>query len=127
MTISDALLFLASFVVTYNFTAMEEAMTRTGLTLGFYGGIAVLGQIYQVFFMPETKNKTLEEIDQVFERPTGDIVRDNWAGVKENVADMSRGRFRKVFVSQTSPPSLESGSRSNYKLFQAGSDKSASE
>ena len=53
MTSSDALLFLSSFVVTYNFSAMEAAMTRTGLTLGFYGGIAVLGEIYQILFMPE--------------------------------------------------------------------------
>ncbi|KAK9441014.1 General substrate transporter [Metarhizium brunneum] len=101
MTTSDALLFLASFIVTYNFTAMEEAMTRTGLTLGFYGGIAVLGEVYQVFFMPETKNKTLEEIDLVFQRPTMDIVRENWAGVKENMTDLCHGRFRKVFVAQT--------------------------
>ncbi|TWU76026.1 hypothetical protein ED733_007217 [Metarhizium rileyi] len=48
MTTSDTPLFLASFIVTYNFTAIEEAMTRTGLTLGFYDGIAVLDEIYQV-------------------------------------------------------------------------------
>ncbi|KAG6018872.1 hypothetical protein E4U41_003524 [Claviceps citrina] len=101
MTTSDALLFLSSFVVTYNFTSMQQAMTRTGLSLGFYGGIAFLGEIYQIFFMPETKNKTLEEIDVVFSRPTMDIVRENWAGVKENVTDVLHGRFRKVFVAQT--------------------------
>ncbi|QUC16567.1 uncharacterized protein UV8b_00808 [Ustilaginoidea virens] len=100
MTTSDALLFLASFIVTYNFTAMEDAMGRTGLTLGFYGGIAVVGEVYQVFFMPETKNKTLEEIDQVFSRPTMDIVRENWAGVKENMSNLLQGRFRKVFAAQ---------------------------
>lgn len=55
MTVSDALLFLFSFIVTYNFTAMQNAMTPTGLALGFYGGIAVLGWFYQLFFMPETK------------------------------------------------------------------------
>ncbi|KAK2589829.1 fructose symporter [Conoideocrella luteorostrata] len=108
MTTSDALLFLASFVVTYNFTAMQQAMTYTGLTLGFYGGIAFIGEIYQVFFMPETKNKTLEEIDLVFERPTMDIVRENWAGVKETMADLRHGRFHKVFAAQTEPrPSVD--------------------
>ncbi|PNP45253.1 hypothetical protein TGAM01_v209122 [Trichoderma gamsii] len=100
MTTSDALLFLASFVVTYNFTAMEEAMTRTGLTLGFYGGIAFVGEIYQIFFMPETKDKTLEEIDAVFSRPTREIVAENWAGVKETVGDLCGLRFRKVFQGQ---------------------------
>lgn len=101
MTTSDALLFLASFVVTYNFSAMQGAMTRTGLTLGFYGGIGVIGQVYQVLFMPETKNKTLEEIDAVFSRPTADIVRENWAGVKDKVRHLCHGRFRHVFVAQT--------------------------
>ena len=59
MTTSDGWLFLLSFIVTYNFTAMESAMTRTGLTLGFYGGIAVLGWIYQILLMPETKDRKL--------------------------------------------------------------------
>ncbi|KAF5974998.1 myo-inositol transport ITR1 [Fusarium coicis] len=100
MTTSDALLFLASFVVTYNFTAMQNAMGRTGLALGFYGGIAFIGEIYQIFFMPETKNKTLEEIDVVFSRPTMDIVRENWAGVKETIHLLLTGHWHKVFVEQ---------------------------
>ncbi|KAL2672883.1 hypothetical protein Neosp_013599 [[Neocosmospora] mangrovei] len=100
MTTSDALLFLASFVVTYNFSAMQKAMTKTGLALGFYGGIAFVGEIYQILFMPETKNKTLEEIDLVFSRPTRDIVRENWAGVKETTSLLCRGHWHKVFVEQ---------------------------
>ncbi|CCT74942.1 related to myo-inositol transport protein ITR1 [Fusarium fujikuroi IMI 58289] len=100
MTTSDALLFLASFVVTYNFTAMQNAMGRTGLALGFYGGIAFVGEIYQIFFMPETKNKTLEEIDVVFSRPTMDIVKENWAGVKETTHLLLTGHWHKVFVEQ---------------------------
>jgi hypothetical protein len=89
MTTSDALLFLASFVVTYNFSAMQQAMTRTGLTLGFYGGIAVVGWFYQLLFMPETKDKTLEEIDVLFQRPTGEIVREN----VRNIGRALRGFF----------------------------------
>jgi len=101
MTTSSALLFLASFVVTYNFSAMQDAMTRTGLALGFYGGIAVLGEVYQIIFMPETKDKTLEEIDLVFSRPTMDIVRENIANSKRTMKDFFRGRWRQVFVEQT--------------------------
>jgi len=37
------MVFLGSFIITCNFTAMQEAFTKTGLTLGFFGGIAVLG------------------------------------------------------------------------------------
>lgn len=101
MTTSDAMLFAMSFVVTYNFSAMQKAMGKTGLTLGFYGGIAVVGEIYQLFFMPETKDKTLEEIDEVFERPTMSIVRENWAGIKENVSNICHGRIGEVFSQQT--------------------------
>ena len=76
-------------------------MTRTGLTLGFYGGIAILGEIYQILFMPETKDKTLEEIDLVFSRPTMDIVRENIASTKLTIKDFFRGRWRRVFAEQT--------------------------
>ncbi|KAI9746682.1 MAG: hypothetical protein M1818_000396 [Claussenomyces sp. TS43310] len=96
MTISSAWVFLASFIVTYNFTAMDAAMTGIGLTLGFYGGIAICGWFYQLLFMPETKNKTLEEIDLIFEKPTALIVRDNLANSRRTCEDLLRGRFRKV-------------------------------
>lgn len=114
MTTSDALLFLASFVVTYNFSAMQEAMGKTGLALGFYGGIAVVGEVYQIFFMPETKNKTLEEIDLVFSRPTMEIVKENWAGVKQTTADFFCGRWRKVFVEQAMDTSIHAEKKDEF-------------
>ena len=76
-------------------------MIETGLTLGFYGGIAVIGEVYQILFMPETKDKTLEEIDLVFSRPTMDIVRENIANSKQTMSDFFAGRWRKVFLDQT--------------------------
>lgn len=103
MTTSDAMLFLCSFIVTYNFSAMETAMTRVGLILGFYGGIAVLGEIYQILFMPETKDKTLEEIDLVFSKPTSEIVRENIAGTKETICDLLHFRFGKIFTNTATP------------------------
>lgn len=96
MVTSDALLFLASFIVTYNFSAMQEAMTRTGLTLGFYGGIAVVGWFYQLLFMPETKDKTLEEIDLLFEKPTREIVALNVKNVSQSMANFFAGRWGKA-------------------------------
>ncbi|KAK6462170.1 general substrate transporter [Scheffersomyces coipomensis] len=82
MTISSAFLYLWSFTVTYNFTRMQNAMTYTGLSLGFYGGIAFLGFIYQIFLMPETKDKTLEEIDDIFEKKTIEIAKENIRNMK---------------------------------------------
>ncbi|KAH9904769.1 sugar transporter-domain-containing protein [Xylariomycetidae sp. FL2044] len=93
MTTSDALLFLASFIVTYNFSAMQEAMGQTGLTLGFYGGIAAVGWVYQLLFMPETKDKTLEDIDLLFERPTREIVAENVRNTTRGFADFFAGRW----------------------------------
>jgi sugar porter (SP) family MFS transporter len=98
MTTSTGWLFLSSFIVTYNFTGMQEAMTKTGLTLGFYGGIAVLGWFYQIFFMPETKDLTLEEIDQLFQKPTRQLVKENAKNAMEVTSDLMHLRFRKVFI-----------------------------
>ncbi|KAJ5887649.1 hypothetical protein N7495_007690 [Penicillium taxi] len=97
MTTTDANLFLCSFIVTYNFTRMMDSMTRIGLTLGFYGGIAVLGWFYQIVFMPETKNKSLEEINDLFEQPTSVIVKQNLKQTSQVIKDLSCFRFRKVF------------------------------
>ncbi|KAI5370811.1 putative major facilitator, sugar transporter, major facilitator superfamily [Septoria linicola] len=103
MTTSSALLFLSSFIVTYNFSAMQTAFTRTGLTLGFYGGIAILGWFYQIFFMPETKDKTLEEINLIFERSTYSIVAENTASAWETTKDLCSFRLRKVFIDGNAP------------------------
>ncbi|KAK1657109.1 hypothetical protein BDP55DRAFT_686753 [Colletotrichum godetiae] len=93
MTTSSGLLFLSSFIVTYNFSAMQEAMTRTGLTLGFYGGIAILGWFYQMIFMPETKDKTLEDIDRLFEKPTSEIVAMNMRNNTQAFGNFFMGRW----------------------------------
>ncbi|KAJ5778878.1 hypothetical protein N7457_006598 [Penicillium paradoxum] len=97
MTTADANLFLCSFIVTYNFTRMMESMQRIGLTLGFYGGIAIVGWVYQIIFMPETKNKSLEEIDELFSLPTSVIVKRNLKQTAQVVRDLSRFRLKKVF------------------------------
>jgi hypothetical protein len=98
MTTSTGWLFLSSFIVTYNFTGMQNTFTKTGLPLGFYGGIAVLGWFYQIFFMPETKDLTLEEIDQLFQMPTSQLVRKNAKSAWEVTTDLAHGRFHKVFI-----------------------------
>ena len=47
--------------------------------------------------MPETKNKTLEEIDILFSQPTSELVRQNIKGVMENVSNLVHGRWGRVF------------------------------
>lgn len=76
---------------------MIDSMTRIGLTLGFYGGIAVLGWVYQILFMPETKNKSLEEIDELFSKPTSVIVKQNVKNSVQVMRDLAAFRWGKVF------------------------------
>ncbi|CZR69200.1 related to myo-inositol transport protein ITR1 [Phialocephala subalpina] len=97
MESTDVMLFFCSFMVTYFFSQMQEAMSKIGLTLGFYGGIAVVGWFYQLLFMPETKNKTLEEIDIIFSQPTGQLVRENFRSVMVTANDFICFRWGKVF------------------------------
>ncbi|KAJ5981154.1 hypothetical protein N7522_013969 [Penicillium canescens] len=81
MAICSVFLYLWSFIVTYNFEGMQKSMTYTGLTIGFFGGLAALGFFYQLFFMPETKDKTLEEIDELFLMPTSKLVALNMSNL----------------------------------------------
>lgn len=83
MAICSTFLYLWSFIVTFNFAGMQEAMTYTGLTIGFFGGLAVIGFFYQLFFMPETKDKTLEEIDELFLMPTRKLVEINSSNLRK--------------------------------------------
>lgn len=98
MTTSDTVLFLSAFLMTYNFSAMQESMSYTGLTIGFYGGIGVIGWFYQILFMPETQNKTLEQIDFIFRKPTSEIVRENVTSAKETIQNLLTLRWSKVFI-----------------------------
>lgn len=115
METSDVTLFLCSFLVTYFFAQMQEAMTQMGLTLGFYGGIAVVGWIYQLLFMPETKNKTLEEIDIIFSQPTNQLVRENLRSVLATTNDFFHLRWGRVFspVSEADVFRRENGHKSD--------------
>jgi hypothetical protein len=97
-------------------------MSKIGLTLGFYGGIAVVGWFYQLLFMPETKNKTLEEIDIIFSQPTSELVRQNLKSVTETTSDLFHLRWRKVFSDSNSSKS-EVPESSNDSIVEPSSEK----
>ncbi|KYK60227.1 hypothetical protein DCS_01364 [Drechmeria coniospora] len=101
MATSNTLLFLTSFLLTNQFDAMQEVMSETGLILGFYGGIALIGGLYQVLFLPETKDRTLEEMDDVFSRSATDIVRENWTALRKTVTSPGQGPISNAVAEQT--------------------------
>lgn len=64
-----------SFIIIKIYPDMLQSLSRYGLFF-FYGGISVLGTIFVVFFLPETKGRDLQEIEEQFKRKKKRIIRD---------------------------------------------------
>ncbi|KAL1753722.1 hypothetical protein FB107DRAFT_249987 [Schizophyllum commune] len=56
-------------VLSITFPRMKTALTPTG-AFGFYAGLNVVALVLIFLFLPETKQRTLEELDYVFAVPT---------------------------------------------------------
>ncbi|KAL3464404.1 hypothetical protein BJX64DRAFT_254910 [Aspergillus heterothallicus] len=56
-------------VLGITFPRMIDAMTPTG-AFGFYAGLNVIALVMIFFWVPETKQRTLEELDYIFAVPT---------------------------------------------------------
>lgn len=61
---------LSTFAVTKSYVDLREALTTAG-TFWFYGGFCVLGTLFGLFLMPETKGKTPEQIEAMFKGKRG--------------------------------------------------------
>ncbi|KAI0234429.1 Proton myo-inositol cotransporter [Lamellibrachia satsuma] len=57
-----------NLAVSMSFLSLTEVLTKEG-TFGLYAGLACLGLIFIAFFLPETKGKSLEEVEGVFAKP----------------------------------------------------------
>lgn len=65
--------FFAS-ILGLTFPVMELAMGHIG-AFCFYAGLNVIAFVWIFLWVPETKNLTLEELDQVFSIPTGKVMK----------------------------------------------------
>ena len=65
MAVAVAALWIACFILTLTFPYLNEALHPAG-TFWLYAAICVLGFVFIVFKLPETKNKTLEQIERDF-------------------------------------------------------------
>ncbi|MFD2036295.1 sugar porter family MFS transporter [Belliella marina] len=63
MAISTLALWIASFVLTFTFPILNNALKASG-TFWVYCGISILGYLYIKFNLKETKGKSLEEIEK---------------------------------------------------------------
>jgi hypothetical protein len=62
MAVAVSALWLACFILTYTFPLLNAKLGPAG-TFGLYGTICVAGFVYIRFNLPETKGKTLEQIE----------------------------------------------------------------
>ncbi|MBB6144260.1 sugar porter (SP) family MFS transporter [Silvibacterium bohemicum] len=62
VSVSVSALWVASFILTYTFPAIDKALGSSGTFLG-YGAICMLGALFVYAYVPETKGRTLEEIE----------------------------------------------------------------
>ncbi|XP_026812036.1 facilitated trehalose transporter Tret1-like [Rhopalosiphum maidis] len=63
--LTAALAFLMTFILTKSFLEMQEWFTLPGLFI-VYGSITLIGTLYLYACMPETENKTLQDIEHFF-------------------------------------------------------------
>ena len=63
MAIAVAALWAACFLLTYSFPILNAKLGAGG-TFALYAAICVAGFVFIWFALPETKNKTLEQIER---------------------------------------------------------------
>ena len=65
MSLTTTALWLASFLLTYSFPILNKSLGSYG-TFWIYAGMCVLCFLFVKYRIPETKNKSLEEIEKIF-------------------------------------------------------------
>jgi len=63
MSIAVSALWIACFALTYSFPFLNRSLGNAG-TFWIYGGICILGFLFIKARLPETKGKSLEEIER---------------------------------------------------------------
>ena len=69
MSLATATTWFFNFVLSITWPSLQTAFTTQG-AFAWYGTWNLIGFVLVLLFMPETKGKTLEELDQVFSVPT---------------------------------------------------------
>ena len=70
---ATAVNWVCNLAVSLSFLSLTNAITRAG-TFWLYAGVALLSITYVYVALPETRGKTLEEIEDLFKRDTDDPV-----------------------------------------------------
>jgi len=65
MAICTAALWAACFVLTYSFPLLNASIGTAG-TFWFYAGVCILGFLFVLQYLPETRQKSLEDIQALW-------------------------------------------------------------
>ena len=68
ISIATATNWIFNLFVSLTFLTFADNLGQPG-TFGFYAGFSVLGLIFVVFLVPETKGRSLEDMEDLFQRP----------------------------------------------------------
>ena len=69
MSLATATTWFFNFTLSITWPSLKTSLTNTG-AFSFYATWNLIGWVLILLFLPETKGKTLEELDQVFSVPT---------------------------------------------------------
>ncbi|WP_139958312.1 sugar porter family MFS transporter [Flavicella sediminum] len=67
LSLTTTALWIACFMLTYSFPSLNNILGAFG-TFWVYSGICLVSFLYVKFKIPETKNKTLEELEDIFDK-----------------------------------------------------------
>lgn len=73
MSLATSVTWTFNFILSCTWPAIDRAFTSTG-GFGWYAAWNVVGFFLILFFVPETKQRSLEELDKVFEIRTSEHV-----------------------------------------------------
>lgn len=59
--------YLFGFLVTKTYYDLQKGLTTAGV-FGFYGAVTVIGAVLFYFYVPETEGKSLEEVEEIFDK-----------------------------------------------------------
>ena len=65
MGITTAVNWIANLIVSFSFLSLQNAVSPSG-AFWLFGGIALVGWVYFYAALPETKGKSIEQVQQLF-------------------------------------------------------------
>jgi len=80
MSLATATTWFFNFVLSVTWPSLLRAFKPQG-AFGWYAGWNIIGFFGVLLFVPETKEKTLEELDAVFSVPLTKMMRYGWASL----------------------------------------------